>query len=496
MKYIYCAIFLFSVGLYSQTITLTDEDILAFPGRGSVAAKGWGKNATGGRGLPVYFVTNLNDSGAGSLRQAETDIQNSGSGGNIIFRTGGISTITGEIVFSLNVDDISIYGQSAPGDGFTVYGDGIIMRGSNIIGRHLKIRAGNSDNVSLLLGGTNQNGTHSNYMLDHLSLSWGGNSGNFDIISNIGDLLNIHNNITLQNSLLSEGFNKNMLLYGQGISKISILNNAFTNTQERNIRTSVGDNNEYELINNYFYGFDDAIIGTAKNKFDVIGNVWEDSYAPRSVNPLTIYLSDCSSGNCPPSGDSDYTGSQVYANDNIDGGVAATLDTDATNALVGSRIDPSSYTPRSSSTVYDYVITNVGARSTMEGIDDYDQHQINDIINGSSGSFYSSVAQTTGLPSQVAGTPYTDTDNDGLSDAYETANGGDVVQSDRPATAVLIDGRVVDQSGVTNYATQGYTHLEIFMADLAKDWDSFTTNTPVPPPTNQSKKKKKYIPWW
>lgn len=489
-------IILFPFFVFSQTITLTDGDILAFPGQGDLAAKGWGKNSTGGRGLPVYFVTNTNNSGVGSLRQAETDIETSGLGGNIIFRTGGISTITGEIIFSIGVGDVSIYGQSAPGDGFTVYNDGMIMRGSNIIMRHMKIRAGASDNVSLLLGGTNQNGTHTNFMLDHLSLSWGGNSGNFDIISNATNLLNIHNNITLQNSLLSEGFNKNLMLYGQGISKISILNNSFTNTQERNIRSSVGENNEWEFINNYIYGFDDAIIGTAKNKIDVVGNVWEDSYAPRSVNPLTIYLSDCNTGNCPPSGDSDYTGSLVYASDNIDGGVAATLDTEATNALQGSRIDPSTYAPRASSTVFDYVTSKVGARITMEGLDAYDQHQVNDIIDGTTGAFYSTVAQTTGLPTQSAGTPYTDTDNDGLSDAYETANGGNVTQSDRPATAIISDGRTVDQTGVTNYATTGYTHLEIFMADLANDWDSFSSGGLPPILTGDEVKKKKNIIWW
>tara|TARA_R110000822_G_scaffold227017_2_gene359726 strand:+ start:21206 stop:24019 length:2814 start_codon:yes stop_codon:yes gene_type:complete len=463
--------------LGAETITLTDADILAFP-----KADGWGKNTTGGRGKAVYFVTNTNDTGAGSLRQIETDIETANNGGNIIFTTGGIITVNSWLIFSLFNDDISIYGQSAPGDGITIYNEGTNFRSENLIIRHMKFRAGESATyMSMNISGTNQNSAKSGYMLDHLSMTWGKNSGNFGLTANALDLLNTIENLTLSNSLIGESFaGKASILYGQGITKVSYINNAFTNNRERNVISTVGENNEYELINNYFYNYVDPLQATAKNVIDVVGNIWNDGVETQLGQ--TIQLIDCSTANCPPSGDTNYTGSALYSNDNIYNGGAATLNTEATNALVGSRNNPSTYTPRSSTTVKQYVLDNAGARRNLEGLDALDAHQMNDLNDGTIGGIYTTEAQTIGLPTQLAGTAYTDSDSDGLSDAYETAQGGDVTQSDRPATAVISDGKTVDQSGVTDYATTGYTHLEIFMADLANDWDTFTT-VPTPPTT-------------
>ena len=473
MKYL---LILFSVFTFAQDIVLTDADILAFPGRGVNAAEGWGKNTTGGRGKAVFFVTNLNNSGTGSLRQAETDIENANNGGNIILRTGGIITLTSELIFSLFNDDITIFGQSAPGDGITVHDFGSTFRSENLIIRHVKFRAGDGADPSqrsVQVSGTNQNSIKTGYMFDHISATWGGNSGNFGITANKGDLLNSISEFTLQNSLLGESFaGKGMILYGQGIEKISVINNAFINNRERNVISTVGYNNTYEFVNNYIYGYVDPLQATPKNEIDVIGNVWTDGHATQ-LTLHSISFINCESDNCPPSGDSDFTGTKLYNEDNIYNGGVATTNASGTSSTVLSRVEESTYVPRASSTVKQYVLDNAGSRRNLEGLDALDQHQMDDLDNGTTGAFYVSESQTIGLPSQASGTPYPDSDNDGLSDAYEAANGGSVTQSVRPATAVLSDGRTVDQSGVTDYATTGYTHLEIFMADLAKDWDGF-----------------------
>lgn len=88
---------------------------LAFPG-----AQGWGRFAKGARNSAnpiVYHVTNLNDSGTGSLRDAVSQPNRI-----VVFDVSGVIKLSSRIVFSNN---LYVAGQTAPGEGVTIYGDGV-----------------------------------------------------------------------------------------------------------------------------------------------------------------------------------------------------------------------------------------------------------------------------------------------------------------------------------------------------------------------------------
>ena len=103
---------------------------LAFPG-----AQGWGRFATGGRGGTVYHVTNLNDSGTGSLRDAISQPNRI-----IVFDVSGVINIESRLVFKNN---LYVAGQTAPGEGIVVDGNGVSFSGANnIIVRHVRFRLG------------------------------------------------------------------------------------------------------------------------------------------------------------------------------------------------------------------------------------------------------------------------------------------------------------------------------------------------------------------
>ena len=165
-----------------------DAQQLAFPG-----AQGWGRFATGGRTGSVYHVTNLNDSGTGSLRDAVSQPNRI-----VVFDVAGVIRLTsGRIVFAKN---LYVAGQTAPGEGVTVYGDGVSFSGAdNIIVRYMRFRMGAVGTPDKDCAGV-ANGQ--NMIFDHCSFAWGQDE-NFSI--NWDNKGTAPQNITLMNSIVGQG---------------------------------------------------------------------------------------------------------------------------------------------------------------------------------------------------------------------------------------------------------------------------------------------------
>lgn len=156
---------------------------LAFPG-----AEGYGRFAVGGRGGKVVEVTNLNDSGSGSLRDA---VDQAIGARTIVFNVSGNIKLASRLV--VNQPYITIAGQTAPGEGITISKAPVGLTGNDGVIRFLKVRIG---------GGTTYDGmglTGANHsIIDHCSISW--------TIDESFSSRSAHN-ITLQRTLISEALN-------------------------------------------------------------------------------------------------------------------------------------------------------------------------------------------------------------------------------------------------------------------------------------------------
>ena len=164
----------------------------AFPG-----AEGFGAKTKGGRGGDVYHVTNLKDSGSGSLREG---IESANGPRTIVFEVGGTIKLKKTLV--IDNDYITIAGQTAPGDGITIAERSVdIKNARDIIVRFIRIRRGDLD---VRAGGrpTSSRGLDTvsiddsrNIIFDHVSLSWSCDEI-FGIVQN--------ENVTIQWSIISE----------------------------------------------------------------------------------------------------------------------------------------------------------------------------------------------------------------------------------------------------------------------------------------------------
>ena len=136
---------------------MAQEQVPAFPG-----AEGHGRYVTGGRGGEVYHVTTLEDSGTGSLRDAVSK-----AGRIVVFDVAGIIALKSDLTIK---DNITIAGQTAPEPGITIRYFTVRPGANNII-RFIRIRRGQEQNVNEGADALWQR-QKTGYMLDHCSFSW------------------------------------------------------------------------------------------------------------------------------------------------------------------------------------------------------------------------------------------------------------------------------------------------------------------------------------
>ncbi len=409
----------------------------AFPG-----AEGFGKFATGGRGGSVYFVTTTNDTGAGSFRDAV-----SVSGRTVIFRIGGV--IDYKAPRYAPQPNITIAGQTAPGDGVTIYGNGLSFSGShNNIVRFLRVRQGiNGSSGTDAMGIANGR----NMIFDHIAASWGRDE-TFSISGNI-------TNITIQSAIISQGLQTHSaggLIQTDG--GVSILRSLYIDNDTRNPKVK----GVSEFVNNVICNW------------ETIGyNMGGDSAGESFVNVFNNYfLRGPASGNTAIGGGN--TDFHIYRANNW-------YDSNRNGILDGADLSAAAYGSHDAqASPYPYPITTASAYSPLTALklaisdvgpsfrrDSVDERMITELISWGTlgGTITSELLPPMNGPGLIRnGTPYPDTDNDGMPDFWENGTGSN------PAVA---NNNAASPSG------SGYTRLEDYLNWLAEPHGIALMNTNV-----------------
>jgi Secretion system C-terminal sorting domain len=453
---------------------------LAFP-----TAEGGGRFARGGRGGTVYEVTNLNDAGAGSLRDAV-------SVGNrtVVFRVSGEIKLQSRL--TIRQSNITIAGQTAPGDGICITGNTLNIQASDIIIRYIRCRLGDANPVEDDAMNS-WSGNFQNIIIDHCSMSWS--------IDETGSFYDIKN-FTLQWCILSESLynsihNKGLHgyagiwggLYGsyhhnllahhtsraprfQGTryktqvfpDSVDFRNNVIYNWG--NINSAYGgENGVYNMVNNYYKA------GPATG-----GSLTASSTSNKRnrIFNYTSYFLD---------GVDTVRGGKFYiAGNYVDGFPDVTADNwtrgvqkDSywnANALIAANklANPVNLPPLSTQTAleaYQSVLADAGA--TLPCRDTVDRRIVRETRTGTAtfeGATYGAVngtgishpsgiidrvANVGGMPVYNSTPPPLDTDKDGMPDAWENAKLG--LSATNPN----------DRNTIT---TSGYTELEVYLNSI------------------------------
>ena len=428
---------IFGLVLTLCSIGLNAADQLSFPG-----AQGWGRFATGGRAGKVYHVTNLNDSGSGSLRDAVSQPNRI-----IVFDVAGVIRINSRIVFSKN---LYVAGQTAPGEGVTVYGDGVSFSGAdNIIVRYMRFRMGHVGSSGKDCAGI-ANGQ--NMIFDHCSFAWGLDE-TFSI--NPDGKGTTPQNITLQNCVVGQGLMTHSAGGLMQTNYVSLIGNFLCDNSTRNFK--VKGINQY--ANNIVYNW--------SNGAYIMGG---DSEGKSYVNiESNLFI------NGPAKGGAAFTGGNAdfhcYGNDNWqDQNMDGVFDPKEITDYNAATREPKPYDYPAlelnpGRTLLETNLLTVGA--SLPYRDPVDFYMVDEVLSyGKQGALISNEESLIyGAPSKwsvYAGEKRADADGDGMPDAWEETNGTNPQKDD----AMTI-------------ATNGYANIENYINSITQADRQFFLRIPV-----------------
>lgn len=389
-----------------QNIAQQEPEIaLAFPG-----AEGFGKFTTGGRGGSVEYVTNLNDDGPGSLRAA---IKRKGPR-IIVFAVSG--NIILKSALSINNDDVTIAGQTAPGGGICIRDYPVKISANNVIMRYLRFRLGDVNAQEAdALSGTNQQ----SIIIDHCSMSWA-----TDECASFYR----NKNFTMQWCIISESLNHSVHAKGNhgyggiwggiGATFHHNLLAHHTSRMPRFSGSSTTLNTPDELVdfrNNVVYNWGgNNTYGGELGRYNIVGNYYKAGPATTSKKPWMVNPSS-------PYGkffiaDNVMHNNEIITADNWKGVKADHAD----SAYVKYEFQVAFIAQQSSAQAYEVVLAKAGASLKRDAID---TRIVTDVRNGAftfgKNGIIDSQNEVGGWPELKSTEAPLDTDGDGMPDAWE-----------------------------------------------------------------------------
>lgn len=457
---------------------LPQAEIPSFPG-----AMGGGAFSFGGRGGKVIVVTSLADDGPGTLREAcET-----GGARIVVFNVSGIIRIKSPLI--VRAPYITIAGQTAPGDGICLSGESFWINTHDVIIRHMRFRRGETwvGRRDDAIGGN----PVGNIMIDHVSASWG-------LDENMSMYRHMYNdstgqkeaklatvNLTIQNSIFSEALDTWNHSFGStlGGENCTFMRNLWANNAGRN--PSIGWNGIFNFTNNVVFNW--VHRSTDGGDYTAMYNIINNYYKP---GPLTPKDAPIGHRILKPESGRSKLGYRVYGRayvngnivegndrvtkDNWDGGVQVE---DLPNtgefrdAMKWNKPLPMPEFPiMSAQESFGYVLDNAGAtfpkrdavdvrvtEQVRTGVIKYPENVNLDNIpkfkyrrlplDSYKNGIITDISQVGGYP-EYKGTPYKDSDNDGMPDEWEIKY---KLNPNDPSDAIL------DCNG------DGYTNIEKYI---------------------------------
>lgn len=434
-------------------VAQAEEPLLAFPG-----AEGFGRFASGGRGGEIYHVTNLNDSGPGSFRDAV-----SASGRIIVFDVCGVIKLNSALVVK---GRNTILGQTAPGEGVQVYGNRISFSGaSNLIVRHMRFRMGSGGDSGKDACGV-ANGA--NMIFDHLSCLWGRDE-NFSVSwDNKGTK---PANITIQNSIIGQGLQTHScggLIQTDG--GVTLYRNLYIENKTRNNKVK-GVN---QFVNNVLYNWGNGgayIMGDTEGASwaDIEGNYfmngpWAGATKPfsRGTNEFHYY----GHNNVWDSNKNGVVDGRELTIDEMNGEQSVSVKStwvDGLDALNKTLINggaipteiPAIKELMTAEEAFAWVCSNVGP--VLPARDEVDQYLIDELMSYGTQGTTNGISKESELPHKgtgvlSGGVKPLDSDGDAIPDAWEIANG---LNPNDPTDAAKI-------------AANGYANIENYVFTLTE----------------------------
>lgn len=475
---------------FCATITVSwAEDLPAFPG-----AEGFGRYVTGGRGGVVYHVTNLNDSGEGSLRWAIGQKEPR----TIVFDVSG--TIFLKSSLGISNGNVTIAGQTAPGDGICIAGYPFTINANNVILRFLRFRLGN-ENVAYHEGDGLGGMDRANIMVDHCSISW-----------SIDECCSVYGNenMTVQwciisQSLRNSGHSKGNHGYGgnwggKGSSyHHNLLCHHESRTPRLGPRPSTQEEELLDMRNNVIYNWaGNGCYGGEGMDVNIYNNYYKPGPATRKKGGAVQYriagigirtLDYCTDDNGKPNGwypmlhhwgkfyvdGNVIDGNEEVTNDNWTKGIYAQISNNSSvdytftsvtkdTMRLDAPLDFYATTTHTAQVAYEKVLQYAGASLSRDAIDSimvYDTRNNKASFTGGGGNLPGIINSqedcvyngTSAWPELKSETAPLDSDRDGMPDEWERENG--------------LDPNDPEDRNKTN--EEGYTMLEVYMNSLVAD---------------------------